>query len=546
MDTLLLLSPSIPKRPCFTNPDATTTTTTKLSSSSSSSSSSLDQMDEFLETFLTISDSTSSISIDLSLERLIESKPSDVDQNHLIESALKLGSVLLEAGKRLQRKRFTKHNSIYWALSPDLTIKVFSMLDTQSLCYVATTCQMFNKCAMDSFCYSNIDLTSVVPKVTNTVVSTMIRRADKNLRSLKLGILPAPSPSPSPSPTCPMFYNRNSVDAGFSWNDKRSRQGKESYVLTRSCLTSLSMDNGSAGALLRQLHLYNIDRMDNTALSAALSSCPSLLDLEIVGLHFELKQTLETVSAHCHLLERLFFESSSTGRDDSLKPPTCVDLVNGCPNITSLAFRGFKLQDLKLRVLLKGFRKLRILDFSTSYSITGSFLSPGSRNLNSGTYGSLLEVLILRDCMHLKEVEVERFLTAVIGGEFKSLRHVDISNREGLASDGDWDARCYSPSIVSTVKRVSEERPEICLIAEFPSEGSFIEMEQGTNSDVSSDTSEPSRIYSHSSEGLSFMSASESSYNSDPGSGNENEEIILDGGYVVYDESLDEVDFLSV
>ncbi|THG07218.1 hypothetical protein TEA_012024 [Camellia sinensis var. sinensis] len=38
--------------------------------------------------------------------------------------------------------------------------------------------------------------------------------------------------------------------------------------------------------LLRRLHLYNIERMDNAALCAALSACPSLLDLEIVGLSY--------------------------------------------------------------------------------------------------------------------------------------------------------------------------------------------------------------------------------------------------------------------
>ena len=37
-------------------------------------------------------------------------------------------------------------------------------------------------------------------------------------------------------------------------------------------------------ALLKKLHLYNIERMDNSALGAAISACPSLLDLEIVGL----------------------------------------------------------------------------------------------------------------------------------------------------------------------------------------------------------------------------------------------------------------------
>lgn len=115
---------------------------------------------------------------------------------------------------------------------------------------------------------------------------------------------------------------RNSVDSSnFSWNDKKTRQGKESSILTRSCLNSLSADNGLAGcvikclslyqsdlkhsclciilnscfdhssfpfclvrALLRTLHLYNIERFDNTSLCQTLSACPNILDLEVVGL----------------------------------------------------------------------------------------------------------------------------------------------------------------------------------------------------------------------------------------------------------------------
>ncbi|GKV27764.1 hypothetical protein SLEP1_g36899 [Rubroshorea leprosula] len=65
---------------------------------------------------------------------------------------------------------------------------------------------------------------------------------------------------------------------------KKTRQGKELSILTRSCLNPLSEDNGAAGALLRRLHLYNIERMDNTSLCVALSACPNLLDLKIVGL----------------------------------------------------------------------------------------------------------------------------------------------------------------------------------------------------------------------------------------------------------------------
>lgn len=45
--------------------------------------------------------------------------------------------------------------------------------------------------------------------------------------------------------------------------------------------------------------------------------------------------------------------SCVTGRDDSLKSQTCLDLVNNCPNLTSLALRGFKLHDYKVRILVK-------------------------------------------------------------------------------------------------------------------------------------------------------------------------------------------------
>lgn len=478
-------------------------------------------------------------SLDLSFERLLESRDSISDQNLLIDRAHKLASALLEAAKRSTRKRSSLHNSIVWVLPPDLTVKIFSMLDTQSLCYASATCSLFNKCAMDPLCYANIDLTTVVPKVNNAVVSTMIQRAGRVLQSLKLGIVPGPNMSAGSTEPL-VFTIRNSVDAsGFSWNDKRSRQGKESSILTRSCLSTLSGESGAAGALLRKLHLYNIERMDNTSLCLALSACPSLLDLEIVGLHVELRQTLMSVSTNCHLIERLFFESSKTGRDDSLKSPTCVEFVNSCPNLSSLSLRGFKLHDYKVRILVKGFRKLKYVDFSTSYSITGTFL----RNLGSGAGGSLLEVLILRDCMHLKEVEVARLLIAVLAGDFKHLRHLDVSNREGLASEGDWYDRCYSSSAIP-VKQLLEERPDFCLRAEFPLEGSFIEIEQMIESDFNSDISLPSPLLSSPTSGQSMSpSSSESSYNSDQGSGNEDGR---DGNFVMYEESSDEVDFLAV
>ncbi|XP_057424557.1 F-box protein At4g02733-like [Lotus japonicus] len=525
-NTFLLAAPSsTAKRPCPSqNPRPPPET--------------LNQVEEHvLDAFLALSDSPS-LSLDLPLESLLESLPSDSDQTELIDRALKIGSMLLDAAKQSSRKRASKHNSIAWPLPPDLTIKVFSALDTQSLCYASATCTLFNKCAKDPLCYENLDLTTLVPKVNNSVVSTMIQRAGKALRSLKLGVIPGATPSPGCCQplVCPI---RNAIVdvSNFSWTDKRSRQGRESSILTRSCLSPLSRDVGAAapGALLRRLKLYNIERMDNVSLSGALSACPSLLDLEIVGLHVELRLTLMSVSAHCHLIERLFFESSKTGRDDSLKTQTCVELVDNCPHLTSLSLRGFKLHDYKVRVLVKGFRKLKYVDFSTSYSITGSFL----RNLGSYNGGNSLEALILRDCMHLKEVEVARLLTAILAGDFKSLLHLDISNREGLASEGDWYHRCYNSSIMP-VKQVLEARPDMCLVAEYPQEGSYMD---SFDTDMNSEISLPSQLSFHSSDGLVFLSTSESSYNSDHGSGNEDGQ---EANYVIYEESSDEIDFLSL
>ncbi|KAM7255791.1 hypothetical protein ACFE04_011532 [Oxalis oulophora] len=525
------------KRLCPTSSSESQITTTTTTTTTTITPSPLPlQMDELLEAFLSLTDSSPALSLDLAFERLIDAAVSDSHQSLLIDRALKLGSLLLEAGHRSSRRRASKHNSYAWALPPDLTIKVFSMLDSQSLCYAGAACSMFYNCAMDSSCYSNIDLTTVVPKVNNAVVYTMIQRAGKALRSLKLGIVPGPSASNGSSQAL-VYTIRNSVDvSNFSWNDKKTRQGKESSILTRSCLNPLSGNNCAAGSLLRRLHLYNIERMDNTSLCVALAACPSLLDLEIVGLHVELRQTLMSVSANCHLVERLFFESSKTGRDDSLKSPTCIDFVNNCPHLTSLSLRGFKLHDCKVRILVKGFRQLRYADFSTSYSITGTFL----RNLGNCASGSLLEVLNLRDCMHLKEIEVARFLTAVLVGNFKYLRHLDISNREGLASEGDWYERCYTSSIIP-VKQVMEQRPDIHLLAEFPSEGSYINVEQMIDSDLEFSLS--SQLNSHTSDSSLLRSfSSESSYTSDQGSGNEGQDSV----FTVYEESSDEVDFLAV
>ncbi|KAL0389497.1 UNVERIFIED_CONTAM: F-box protein [Sesamum calycinum] len=573
MDTSLLLHrPAAPKpklkRPCCSPfPDSTRNPNQN-------------PLDALLESFLELSDS-SAIALDLSFDRVLESKAYDSDKNDVIERALRLGSALTEAAKRSARRRASMHNAVVWALPSDLTIKVFSMLDTQSVCHAAATCSFFHKCAADPLCYSNIDLTTVVPKVNNMVVSTMIQRAGKVLRSLKLGVVPCPTVASLGSSQSLVYSMRNSSDtSGFSWNDKRSRQGKESFILTRSCLAPLIADGGAPGALLRRLHLYNIERMDNTAFGAAVSACPSLLDLEIVGLRpcatpprlgaldslgnrkfqivflqcptfskFAVSIIFVLISSELVLMIALSYlviaESSpytrgaeadtGVGRDDSLKLPTCNDLVTNCPNLSSLALRGFKLHDVKVRVLVKGFRKLKFVDFSTSYSITGDFL----RNLGGSIGGSLLEVLILRDCMHLREAEVSRLLSSILAGRFRNLRHLDVSNREGLASDDDWYRRCFTPSFMS-LRELLEERPNLCVLADFPAEGSFVE-EPMTSSDLNSDTNSPSLSSSRTSDEYVLASPSDSSYSSDQSSGNED---TPSSSYPIHEESSDEVDHL--
>ncbi|MED6106808.1 hypothetical protein PIB30_007834 [Stylosanthes scabra] len=425
-------------------------------------------VDHVLHDFLSLSDLPSlSHSLSLSLERLLQSSTSLSDADHLVDSAVTMGSILLDVANHSYRKCASVHNSLTWPLPPDLTIKVFSMLDTSSLCHAAATCKVFRNWAKDPLCYSHIDLRTPVPKVNDALVATIIQRAGKALRSLMLGVVPDATTSyGSRQPLSDS--KRNAVAAevsGYSWEDIDRRSRKDSCHLTRCCLSPLNADGGALGALLRKLHLYNIAWMDSWSLVEALSVCPSLLDLEIVGLDVELGHILSSVSANCHLIERFAFATSKIGRDESLKIQTCTDLVTSCPHVTSLSLRGTRLHDYKVRILIKGFQKLKYLDFSTTYSITGSFL----RNLGNSNGGNFLKFLNLRDCMHLKEMEVARLLTAISAGDFKSLVHLDISNREGLASKKDQQPTCYKSSIV-LVKEVLETRPWMHLMADYPSE----------------------------------------------------------------------------
>ncbi|XP_031489064.1 F-box protein At4g02760-like isoform X2 [Nymphaea colorata] len=408
------------------------------------------------------------------------------------------------------------------------------MLDTRSVCRAAATCSMFNKCAMDSLCYQYIDLTSAETKVNNSVVFAMVQRAAKNLQSLKLGIQPVALRGTRFCQSM-VFAAHNPVDtSSFSWHDRRSEQEKMPCFLTRSCLLPLTLGNGAIGGLLRQLHLYNIDAMDTTTLCTALSVCRSLFDFAVVGLNVNLKQTLKSLSSFCPCLEHLFFESSGIGGDESLKSSTCFDIVNGCPLLSSLTLRGFKLNDHKVQILLKGFQHLKLIDFTSAYTLTGIFL----RSLSNCGYDLRLEVLILRDCVHLREVEVDKFLSVILQGECKNLRYLDISNKDGLATAGDCFERSYNPSHVS-IERVFTERPEVHLVAEFPIDKSFGDLEEAIDGQGGSNDSTPYTLSPMSLEKSFSMGSSDGSYNSDPDSG----EDLQDIGCTFYEEFSDGAEY---
>ncbi|ANM66904.1 F-box SKIP17-like protein [Arabidopsis thaliana] len=190
----------------------------------------------------------------------------DSVRDRLIDRTGKLAFLLLESTKRFSRMRATHYNYNSWSLPDELTIKVFSGLDTKSLMQASACCTMFRKCSIDPLCYSHIDLKMGGKRIFDEIVCSMIHKAGTELRSLKLGRVIS------------------------------SRKGSS---FTSTCLTSVIRNHGG---LLRSLQLYNrIDRnqvlmrfvisVSSSTVEAFVTSCPSLTTLKLVG--FGLKE--ETV-----------------------------------------------------------------------------------------------------------------------------------------------------------------------------------------------------------------------------------------------------------
>lgn len=374
---------------------------------------------------------------------------------------------------------------------------------------------------MEPACYGDVDLTTEGLQVDDLTVARIIDRAGQHLRSLKLGSPPCPKKvHPGASKGFPV---KPAVFGG-------EPQKKPMYCLSKCCLLALSEDNGSVGAMLKTLHLVHIDGMDSTHLCKAIAVCPGLTDLEIVGLSINMRMVLQSVTSHCHDMKRLFIQPPKTGSanqwrscgPDSIRTLSCNQMVQGCPNITSLSLRGLKLPDRKVKFLLKGLQQLTEVDFSGADLLTGSFL----REL-IGCGEQQLESLILRDCMRLKEVEVEALLFSLSSGECKRLRHLDVSNKFGLAALDCYDRR-WSIS-EEALWRVRKDRPELELFAYFPDDkSSDCETMSMISSFGDSDESGPLRPSFQSSDYVSsdtsISSSSSSSDNNDHGNYYEEED----------------------
>ncbi|CAH8331129.1 unnamed protein product [Eruca vesicaria subsp. sativa] len=351
-------------------------------------------------------------SFDRELEKALASASDDASvQDRLLNRTINIASLLLESTERCFRQRAAAHNSISWVLPPELTIKVFSKLDTKSLMQVAACCTVFNKCAMDRSSYAHIDLTTDTIQADNEVVCTMIHRAGKELRSIKLGhVTRRYGPEPNP-----IWFNG-------------------------PFLSSLSYNHGFLGRRLRSLRLYNIRPMNYSSLSNVLSVCSNLTDLRIVGFNCPFMPLFMTLSKTCRLIEHLCLGSyHPLDTIDTQRGSNLIEFVANSPNLTSLRLIRFRLTDELARILSQSSRTLKHLNLSRSPTINGRFL----RDVRNSCKESPLKTLIMRNCLKLEEKEVLELCNSLIKGNFKSIRHIDVSNNRGLVSDD--GKRSYKP-----------------------------------------------------------------------------------------------------
>ncbi|KAJ4905624.1 F-box protein SKIP17 [Raphanus sativus] len=217
--------------------------------------------------------------------------------------------------------------------------------------HAASCCTMFNKCAMDRFSYVHVDLTTATKQVESKVVCTMIHRAGKELRSLKLGSLDRPYPS-----LCDL------------------------YLVNGPFLSRLSRNPDFFGSRLKSLGLYNISSMNRSYSFEVLSVCSNLTDLRIVGLkmssvraplHRGLSTPKQNFSVNpflsllfCLLLSFLKLTRCVTGTIDTVEGSHLIKFVTNSPNLTSLRLIRFRINDEVARILAQSSRTLEYLNLS--------------------------------------------------------------------------------------------------------------------------------------------------------------------------------------
>ncbi|CAH2071906.1 unnamed protein product [Thlaspi arvense] len=419
-------------------------------------------------------------SFDRVLDKALASASGDVSvQDCLVDRTLQLASLLLDSTKRCFRKRASAHNSNSWFLPPELTVKVFSMLDTKSLMQAAVCCTMFNSCAMDRSSYAHIDLTSATKQADNGVVCTMIHRAGKELRSLKLGRVARSDGSDStPSLVPGSFLSPLSYNHGFLGKETRGRGRSQYNLIMANALGTKESTRNQESSLraikrvplinvlkssirlsrLRSLRLYNIRPMNYNSFTEVLSVCSNLADLRIVGLNSPFMHLFTTLARKCRLIEHLCLETHHLlGTIDAKKGSPLVEFVTNSPNLTSLTLISFRLTDELARILAQSSRKLKNLNLSRSPTIKGRFL----RDLG---HSCKLKTLILRNCPCLEAKEVLELCNSLLKRNFKSIQHIDVSNNSGLISDE--GGRCFKPKF--PLAKLKEERSDITFVADFP------------------------------------------------------------------------------
>ncbi|KAL9816722.1 putative F-box domain, leucine-rich repeat domain superfamily, F-box-like domain superfamily [Arabidopsis thaliana] len=415
-------------------------------------------LDSIISSLVTFPDSPS-LSISSSFDRVLDNLLSSCDvsvQDQLVDRTLERLSLLLQSTKRCSQKLATLHNSISWFLPSELTVKVFSMVDTKSLMQASTCCTMFNTCAMDPLCYSHIDLTKAFKYVDDRVLHTLLNRSGKQLRSLKLGRVDAPGSLFRSSCLPPLIHYRNSASRSLKLGRDAPSPG---YFFTRSCLDPLKL----TGNLLTSLHIYFLGFMNMDSLSVVMLESNRFEDCW--------SPILELLARKCCLIEHLFLDNCYQGKTyfcvwlililGMITYPTIKLFVTNCLKITSLTLLDFRLNDAMAQILVTGFRILKYINLSNTAGITGSFL----RDLGHRSNDSPLQTLILRDCFSLQEREVVEFLNSLIAGNVRSIRYIDVSSNNGLACDG--DRRTSKPNF--TLEKLKEERLDITFVADFPS-----------------------------------------------------------------------------